>query len=262
MDINKKIRILKKPSLFISWKQIYIAVTVVMAAIMLTMLSFTLLRFLRVGDISVVGLSPYEKVELLETLSISDDTFWWSIDENELEDKLIAERQLLSEVRIKKKLPNRIEIEIVESRTPRWYIDISGRKYSLDGDLYVIEETKNTEGATKLVLPNITEVIQRNVPKFGQSETEMKRTLKIIEAVRTSDVRQRLTELDVADPNNITMVVDGKFTVRLGDPKDIEGKLMMVKLTLERDEVKNSKGGEIIAYTYTENGYASFKPSN
>lgn len=262
MDINKKMRILKNSSLSITWKQIFIAVTVVLSIIALIMLSFTLLRFLRVGDITVVGMSPYEKVELLETLSIEDDTFWWSIDENDLEEKLIAERQLLSVVKVKKKLPNKIEIEIVESRTPRWYIDISGRKYSLDGDLYVIEETKNTEGATKLVLPNISEVIQRKVPKFGQSETEMKRTLKIIDAVRSSDIRSRLTELDVADPNNITMKIDGKYTVRLGDSKDLEGKLMMVKLTLETEKVKNSKGGEIIAYTYSENGYASFNPSN
>ncbi|MBQ8850408.1 MAG: FtsQ-type POTRA domain-containing protein [Clostridia bacterium] len=262
MDINKKIRICKRPSIFITLKQIFIAVTVILSLIALVSLSFTVLRFMRVGEISVVGMSPYEKVDLLETLAIKRNQFWWALDEDELEEKLISERQLLSEVEVTKKLPNKLEIKIVESRTPRWYIDISGRKYALDGDMYVIEEVKNTDGVTKLVLPNVSEVFERKVPKFGQSETEIKKTLEIIDTVRSSDVRSRLTELDVSDRTNITMVIDGKYKVHLGGSDSLDGKLIMVKNVLNTEAVKNSKGGDIYAETYTEGGYASFKPNS
>ena len=70
MDINKKIKIFKHPSVYITLKQIFIAVTVVMSLIALITLSFSVLRFLRVGEISVVGMSPYDKVDLLETHTV------------------------------------------------------------------------------------------------------------------------------------------------------------------------------------------------
>ena len=259
MDINKKIRIFKKPAVYITWKHIYIAVTAVLSAILLVLLGMTVMRFVRVGDVSVVGLSPYDKMELLEALAIEDDTFWAALDERELEEKLVAERQLLTKVKVRKQFPNRLEIEVVESRSVRWYIDIAGRKYTLDSDLYVIEETKNTEGATKLVLPNVSKILERKVPEFGQSDAERIRTLKIIEAVRSSEIRSRVTELDVEKPYNITMVIDGKYTAELGDPENIEGKLNMIALALKQDKVKNSKGGILHAETYTEGGYASFQ---
>lgn len=262
MDINKKIKIFKRPSVYITLKQIFIAVTVVMSLIALITLSFSILRFLRVGEISVVGMSPYDKVDLLETLGIKSTQFWWSVDERELEEKLIRDRQLLNEVKVTKKLPNKIEIEIIDSRDPRWYIDISGVKYTLDGELYVIEETKNVKGITKLVLPNVSEIFERQVPKFGQSENEIKRTLEVIDVVRRSEIRSRLTALDVSSTADIKLEIDGKYDVELGSADDLAGKLIMVKLTLERDEVKNSSGGSIYAYTYSENGYASFKPNS
>ena len=261
MDINKKIRIFKKPPLYITVKQIFIAVTVLMAVVAIISASFSVLRFFRVGEIKIVGMCPYERVDIMETIKLRRSDFWWSIDEGELEKKLLEERQLIEEVKVTKQLPNKIVIEVIESRIPRWYVDISGRKYALDGELYVIEEMKNTEGITKLSLPNISELMEREVPKFGQTEVETKETLKIIDTVRSSDIRSRITELDVSNRTDIILVIDGKYTARLGNSDDLSGKLVMIKNTLETDVVKNSNGGEIIAYTYSENGYASFKPN-
>lgn len=260
MDINKKIRIFKKPVLYITWKHIYIAVTVLISLIAAVLVTMTAWRFVRIGEISIVGMNPYDRSDIIEALAVRDDRLWLSIDERELEEKLIREKQLLGKVEVTKKFPNKLEIKIVESRLPRWYVEIADRKYTLDADLYVIEETKEVDGVTKLILPYVTELIQRKVPVFGQSENEVLRTLKIIDAVRGSEIRGRITELDVSNPNDITMVIDGKFIARLGGPEDTEGKLMMITLTLETDAVKNSKGGELIAYTYSQNGYASFKP--
>ena len=260
MDINKKIRIFKKPSVSITLKQIFAALTVIMALAALVPLSFTVLRFLRVGDVRIVGICPYEKTEIMETLQIRKRDFWWTLDEGELEEKLIEGRQLIEEVKISKRLPNKLEINIVKSRTPRWYIDLSGRKYALDGDLYVIEEMRDTQGITKLTLPTVKRVMEREVPQFGQSETEIKKTLEIVDTVRSCDIRSRITELDVSNRTTITMVVDGKYRVHLGDAGDLSGKLIMVKNTLAVESVKNSSGGDIYASTYSENGYASFVP--
>ena len=261
MNINKKIRIFKKSKLYVTWKHIYIAVTVLLALAAAIAFLFAVMRFVRVGDIVVKGDNPYDKVEIVETLNIRRDRLWRTIDEKELEEKLMAERQLIGKVEVKKQLPNRIVVNVLEGRRPEWYIDISGRKYTLDEELYVIEETRETEGVTKLTLPQIDEIFERRVPKFGQSDEEVKRTVKIIYAVNECDIRERVTSLDVSDPNNITMMIDGKYRAELGNKENIEGKLLMIKNALESEKVKNSNGGTLFANTYSEKGYVSFQPN-
>ena len=262
MNINKKMRIFRRSGLYVTWKHIYIALTVLLALIAAITLTLAVMRFVRVGDIVVKGDNPYDRVDIIETLAIRRDSLWWTLDEEALEERLIAERQLIEKVEVKKQFPNRVIINVVESRKPKWFIDISGRKYTLDENLYVIEETKETEGVTRLILPYVSEIFERRVPVFGQSESEVRRTVEMIYAVNNSDIRRRVTALDVSDPTNIIMTVDEIYTVRLGDRDDIEGKLEMVKATLETDDVKNSNGGTIYASTYSQNGYASFKPNS
>ena len=159
MDINKKIPIFKKSKLYVTWKYIYIAVTVVLSLIALTVLTLAVMRFVRVGDIVIKGDNPYDRVDIVETLAIKKSSLWWAIDEKKLEDKLIAERQLIEKVEVKKQFPNRIVVNVIEGRKPKWFIDISGRKYTLDENLYVIEETRDTDGVTRLDIPQVTEVL-------------------------------------------------------------------------------------------------------
>ena len=81
MDINKKIPIFKKSKLYVTWKYIYIAVTVVLSLIALTVLTLAVMRFVRVGDIVIKGDNPYDRVDIVETLAIKKSSLWWAIDE-------------------------------------------------------------------------------------------------------------------------------------------------------------------------------------
>ncbi len=208
MDRNKKIKLFK--GIAISVTSIFIIITVILSITVLISIGLTALRFVKVGDIEVVGMSPYDKFEINEVLKLKRTDLWWDIDEEELEEKLLEELPQIEKVKVKKKLPNNIEINVIESRTPRWYIDLAGRKYSVDSDMYVIEDIKNTDGLTKLVLPNLKEALARQVPKFGQSETEVKKTLEIIDTVRHSDLRPHITELEVSYRSNILLMIDGR----------------------------------------------------
>lgn len=241
-------------------KHILIAVIAVMAIIAMISVYFTVMRFVKVGDIEIIGIHPYDKDEIIDATGIKKGEYINSIDEKDIEERLMAEKQYLSSVSVEKKFPNKIVIEL-ESRTPRWYIDIAGRKYALDSDLYVIEEIRNTADVTKLVLPSVTRAMSREVPSFGASETEVKRTLEIIQIVRTSSLRSRITELDVESRLNIRIVIDGKYEVLLGDVRDLEAKLSNVEELLDTEAVKNSVGGTFHAEYYPSTPI-SFQPKS
>jgi len=248
MDINKKITILKKPHIYIRLSTVFIIITVFMALTLLACMGICVLRFMPVGEVVIID-SPYEHIDIMETVAIREGKDrWWTVDTDAIENDLMAQRQLLGKVNVYKSLPNKIVIDVEKSRSARWYIEISDTKYSLDSDLYIIEELRKTEGVTKLVLPEIKEALPRRAPKFGQSEDEVRETLKIIDIVRGSEIRSRLTELDVSNRTNIRMVIDNKYRVELGYSKDLAGKLIKINDMLEQEKVKNSEGGLLYIY--------------
>ena len=260
MDINKKIRIFKKPSLFIKVKYLFVAFTALLVSMALVVVMITVMSFMKVGEIEIIGTNPYDRLEIIQATQLKSSDNWSRVDTRELEEKLLREKKYLKSVEITKKFPNKIVIRI-EPRFARWYMDFEGVYYALDADMYVIEEIYNVKGVTKLVLPNVRTALSEEVPEFGQSETETKETLKIIHEISANAaVSSRLSEVDVSDRTNIRIVVDEKYDVIMGNSKDIAGKLACAIEMLGTENIKNSEyGGEINVSAYSTLSYGTFR---
>lgn len=261
MDINKKIRIFKKPAVFIKLKYLFAAFTVLLTAMAITAVMFVIMSFMKVGDIEIIGANPYDSFEIIQATQLKSSDNWSRVDTKALEEKLLREKKYLKSVEVKKKFPNKIVIR-VEPKYARWYMDFEGVYYALDDDMYVIDEITDVKGVTKLILPNVRTALSDEVPEFGQSEIETKETVKIIHTVSgNSAISSRLTVVDVSDRTNIRLVVDGKYDIVLGSSNDISGKLACAAEMLEQENVKNSEyGGEINVSAYTALSYGSFRP--
>ena len=260
MDINKKIRIFKKPAVFIKLKYFFIAFTVMLTAMAITAVMFVVMSFMKVGEIEIVGDNPYDRFDIIQATQLRGSDNWSRVDTKALEQKLLNEKKYLKSVEVKKKFPNKIVIK-VEPKFARWYMDFEGVYYALDSDMYVIEEIEDVAGVTKLILPNVRTALSDEVPEFGQSETETKETLKIIHAVGENPIiSSRLTVVDVSDRTNIRLVVDGKYDIVLGNSNDIAGKLTCAVEMLGQEDIKNSEhGGEINVSSYTVLSYGTFR---
>ena len=108
-----------------------------------------------------------------------------------------------------------------------------------------MDETAKTDGLTKLILPNVKRVLYGKVPEFSQSEIELKKTLEVISALRSSTFQSHLTEVNLESRWDIRLVVDGRYTVVMGDMSDFEAKLLAVEEILIRNLPENCVGGEL-----------------
>ena len=117
--------------------------------------------------------------------------------------------------------------------------------YALDGDLVVVSETHSTQGLTKLVLPHLSTVRIGQVPSFGESETEIKKTLELISAIRQTTFKARLSEVDLTSRWDIHLTVDGSYSVTVGDMSDFSAKLRAVEAILNSETGQRSVGGSI-----------------
>ena len=76
----------------------------------------------------------------------------------------------------------------------------------------------------------------------------------MIDAIRGTALKERLTEVDLSSRWDIRMVVDGKYDVLMGDMSDFSAKINAIDAFLEQDSV--IKAGEgTITIVKSEGGY-------
>lgn len=238
-------------------KLIRFLLLVLMSVLCLLCLFFFARRFLTVQKFSLSGLSEYEVEEIVAASGVRRGDRLYLLDCDEIEEEILKNCPYLSSVKVKRKFPNQLSFQ-VEGRLALWYIEIAGTRYALDGDLVVLDEVEEPERMTRLKLPNLKSAIAGELPSFGASEVEVKKTLELISILRESPLKARLSAVDLSDRTNITLEVDGRYRVLLGDTSDFASKLRELQVLLEQDSVKNSEGGEINA---SVPGHLAFRPA-
>ena len=206
--------------------------------------------FFSVRAFEVEGDTHYELGELIDLSGIRlGDRLYW-LNKGRAEKKLLDSCPYLKDVKIKSKFPNKICFS-VEERVAGWYVQIGDDLYALDYDLKVIHETEKEEGLTvrgmtRLVLPELNSAIVGEYPGFASGDEHlMTETLKIIDAVRTHSIKERLTYLDLSNRFEIKMTVDGAYDINFGDMEGYEDKLKLIVETISVEKEKGYSGGEI-----------------
>ena len=241
-------------------KLLLIGVTVLLCLAALVSVLFVVRRFLKVGDYRIVGMSRYENEELISASGVKKGDLLYALDEEEIEAKILKECPYLDSVTVKAEFPDTLRIE-VEGKMPQWYLDVAGSFYTLDNNLTVIAQTSSPEGLTKLVLPNVQSVIYGETPQFGDSDTQRKKTLEVIQAIRKTAFKDRLTLVNLESRWDIRLEVDGCYDVLMGDMTDFDAKLKAIEAIVDRDSVKEAGQGEI-NIVKGEGGYtAAFSPN-
>ncbi len=215
----------------------------------------TVKRFVKVKNFEIVGIFQYDKEDIIHASGVKRGDRLYSVDGDEVAERIRTECPYLAEITVKKKFPNTLYIE-AEGKSGQWYLEVAGICYALDGDLQVITDTKKTDGMTKLILPRLKSVMVGAVPEFGESEIEIKKTLEVISAIRQTAFKSRLTMVDLESRWNIHITVDGIYEIEMGDMTNFDAKLRAVAAILEEDYVKNSGGGSMYV---SESGTVEFR---
>lgn len=230
---------------------VFAVVVTVMGAIAACTLFVYVCSFLPVKKFELVGITQYEKSEIIELSGIKDGDRLYSVDTKKAEEKLLGSCFYLEEVHIERKFPDKIVISVTE-RVPEWYIEVSGSYYSMDGSFMVMEETISEErfknmGMAKLVLPNVRSVMLGELPSFGADELEISKALELVYEIQRSSLKSRITLVDMESRFDVNITVDDKYHVYLGDISNISDKLVAVEKILDTDKAKECDAAEIDA---------------
>ncbi len=197
-----------------------------------------------VKDIQVVGNEQISKETIisLSGLKTEENIFRFGIS------KVISslkENAYVEKVKIHRKIPNTVQIEI-EERKHNYSIDFLGKYAYINTQGYILEIAENSK--QKVILQGIEtpeeQVVEGN--RLNNEDLEkLEDVIKIINATKEYELDNKVTSIDMSDKNQYSIYLEeeGK-KVYLGDSSNLSNKMLYVDAIIEKEK---GKAGEIFA---------------
>lgn len=217
------------------------ALTIAKYSALILLIAGTIIYFMLspVFDIKKITVSNNKKLSTEEIISLSGI----SIDENIFKirtrqaERDVKENPYVESVKISRKLPSEISIDVTE-RVATFMIEIINSVVYINNQGYMLEVTEE-----KLEVPTITglatpiEEIKAGNRLCKEDLRKMEVVLKIIDTADSYELTSLITEINIADKNNYTLYLEEeKKTVYLGDASNINTRIMYLKEILEREK--------------------------
>ncbi len=204
---------------------------------------------MRVSGFEIIGDSPYDREDIVNATGIKLGDKLYAIEYDDIEKKIMTECPYINEVEIKSVFPNTVKIK-VSSLSASWYVKIVDDYYALDADLRVLEETTDNKkfingNVPFLGLPNIKNSVVGSTLTFGESESEIKYANEIMDMIKSTTFKSRLTAVNIENRFDIYIQVDGKIDAYMGDTSKFEAKLNALQRVLNDSRLQGCVSAKI-----------------
>lgn len=215
-------------------------------------LKWTTIILILCGGITFLMVSPIfniKEIEVVQNNRVSADTIkslsrlnsnmnifrFWSANV----EKQIEENAYIEDVKIKRKLPNKIQIEVIE-REPRFSIQILNSYGYISSQGYILE-INNNESALPVITGINTKEENRKVGYRLVEEDlyKLEEILKIMNTAKENNLDTKVTSIDISQKNEYIMTMqDEKKTIYLGDISNLSAKMVYIQGILEDNKDK------------------------
>ena len=222
----------------------YLLIAVSAMSIVLVVLVSVL--FLKIEKIEVKGNTLYSAETVIEASGITANKSILALNRGETEAIIKEKLPGVKEVKIIKKLPSKVIIDVTEANEV--FVVAVGRQYfSLDDSLKVISvydtiEKAEVRGLKRIFLPDVTKCIVGEILETeGEDIPEM--VLELYRALVKYEFLYDITEIDFRDKFNITVNLGVRYRIRLGNILESDTKLEIIKKMIE--ELDENESGVI-----------------
>lgn len=225
-----KTKITKSSTGKIAFRKFFIIFIMTVSALVLTV---GFIRLCRVRSVTVRNNAAVSATTILEKANVKINKHLFSVNLQKIEDSVLQTSPYIKSVRATRVFPSEIRIE-VEEYEPDFCIQVLDRYYLISDTLLLLQEIPESEVAAHpsalLYLPEIN----TDEKKFGlgkkivfkeqENNAFVSNTLKIIEESFLAD---SLSSLSLNEEANIIAVIGDRYTLRLGNKKDLDQKIAM-----------------------------------
>ncbi len=201
-----------------------------------------------ITEVRVVGNEKVAPEAIVQASGISQGTNIFKINPGKSEKQLMT-MAYVDKVRVVRKFPAVVEIQIIESREAA-YIYFIGNYVGID------EKGKILEIKPKDAQIELPVILGTNVTEFGigeyvkiDDEEKQKAIFEILRQLEINEISSMLKTIDVYDLKDIKFFTSSESTVNIGSMEDIIYKISFLKKILEEP---GDKRGAVIDMTNPE----------
>ncbi len=196
-----------------------------------------------IKTIEINGNKIVTKNEIISLSKIQIEENSFKLSKSKIK-KQIKENAYIQDVKVTRKLPSTILIEI-EEREPAYLLEYAGSYVVIDKQGYMLE-IKMEKIELPIIQGEVTET--SNFVVGNRLCTEDLESLaiisKIVELAKVNDIYTIITGIDISNKENIKLIFETEEKVAyLGDSSNMNTKILMIKSILEKEE---GKPGEIL----------------
>lgn len=192
--------------------------------------------FFKVDQVVVSGNTRYTQEEILEVTGIQQGDNLILLDKYGIAQKLYTKLPYITDVRMKRKLPDLLMVEVTETRAAAavkgagawWLIAPSGK---------ILEPVSEADALGYTRLENMTPVVLAVGERVELSEESHLSSQRLLELVGELESRGLLADtdsIDAGDPEILVMHYDGRFRVEMYYDADFAFKLSCLQGTVSQ----------------------------
>lgn len=255
--VTKKIS--KKQEMAIKKRKLILKIirTIVLIGILIGTLIYILLSPLfNIKDVTVTGNNKLSKEEIISLSEIRTEENIFKTSKNDIKNK-IKTNPYVENVKIRRKLPDKVEIIVVE-RVATYMLPFANSYVYINNQGYMLEITSQ-----KANLPIITgfstpeENLHEGERLLSEDLVKLGEVLQIIESANANGIQELITKIDISNRQDYTIMLEKeKKLVHMGDVSNLSTKMSYINKIIQ-DEAGIE--GEIFVNTDLTNKGAVFR---
>lgn len=211
-----------------------------------------------IKTIDVIGNSKLSSEQIISLSKIKKQTNLFKINKSQAIQN-IKESAYIENVIIKRKLPNKIEIE-VEEREIKYMLQFADSYVYINNQGYMLEISNEKKNVPILIgittdLSNIKPGNRINIEDLKK----MNMVIKIFETAISNEIGHLINKIDISNEQNYTLILESEQkTVYLGDCSELNTRILYLKKILEEEK---GVRGELFLDVDLNEQKVHFKPS-
>ena len=229
--------------------------------IICTAIIVALTLFFRVDTIVVSGQERYTSQEIQDATGIAQGDNLFLLNKYDVAQNIVKALPYVEEIRISRKLPDTLLIEVRECGTPLALVQ-DGSAWLISPGGKIVEQKSAAEvgdsgiiDGCKLLAPSVGTPLAL-ATEYADQQTSL---LELLAALEDAGMLKQVDAIHLDDAGKVIMDYAGRFTVEMPYNADYAMKLKALRLSLESGKIQDNMTGTFDLMQ--ENGDAYFRPN-
>lgn len=191
-----------------------------------------------IKDIKVMNNNQVSSYTIISLSELKQDENIFKFYKNNVINK-IKENPYIENVKIQRKIPNKIEIEVKE-RVAKYSVDYMGKYAYINTQGYILEIAEESKDMT--IIQGITTAEDEVVPGKRLNDDDLNKledVIKILDSANENGLEGKVTSIDISNKNEYSIYIEKENKkVHLGDSTNLSNKILYVISIIEAEKGK------------------------